>query len=282
MKHTMYSPKQMTSLSECLEAIQAIETHIDNYKKADHVRFRNGEHCTVSKAAQKMIDRLNARADELCPDEEEYTAPTDNSIDVGYVRTSTDKQSIAGQVESIKEMCPHVELYTDEGVSGTVPVQEREQLPQLLAKLRKGDRLWVWWIDRLGRNSEEIEMVVRDLLHRGVTIRTVNQGMTFSPFTGDAMRDLVQKTQLLMITAMAEAERMNRLQSAEDGRRAMRNGAKSKKGLTWSEAFKGRKADTDKHKRIMELLGQGMSIRAVAKEVGCSTTTVQTVKKQHS
>lgn len=72
--------------------------------------------------------------------------------------------------------------------------------------------------------------MVRDLLKRGVTIKTINQTMTFKPFTGNPMEDMVVKTQLLMITAMAEAERMNRLQSAEDGRKAMRNGALSKSG----------------------------------------------------
>ncbi|MFV8411317.1 recombinase family protein [Vibrio owensii] len=285
MKHTSYAPKQMNSIAECLEAITAIEQHPDNYPKTQRQSFYEGGHCTLLKGAQGMIDRINKRMDELSPDGDDdfaYAAPEDNSLDAGYVRTSTDTQSIAGQVEALKEACPSIELHIDEGVSGTVPVQERKALPLLLNKLRKGDRLWVWWIDRLGRNSEEIEMTVRDLLKQGVTIKTINQGMTFNPFTGDAMQDAPIKAILTFLTAMSEAERVNRLQSAEDGRRAMRNGALSKSGKTWSEAFQGRKADTAKHEQIMQLLGEGMSIRKVAAEVGVSTTTVQTVKKQYS
>ncbi|HHG3551196.1 recombinase family protein [Vibrio parahaemolyticus] len=205
----------------------------------------------------------------------------DNSLDAGYVRTSTNKQSVASQVSELKNVCPSMELHVDEGISGTVPVKERKVLLQLVNKLRKGDRLWVWWIDRLGRNAEEVESVVRDLLKRGVTIKTINQTMTFKPFTGNPMEDMVVKTQLLMITAMAEAERMNRLQSAEDGRKAMRNGALSKSGKTWAEAFQGRKPDIKKHRRILSLLEQGMSVRGIAKEIGCSPSTVQTVKKQY-
>lgn len=282
----------MTTVEECLAAIEAIETTPENYKQADRQRFYNGEQCTLLKSAQAMIDRINKRLDVIVPDEVEedqmdieeiaFTAPDDNTLDAGYVRTSTTRQSIAGQVETLKERCPDVELFIDEGISGTVPVNERPSLAKLLNKLRKGDRLWVWWIDRLGRNGEEVELTVRDLLSKGITIKTVNQNMTFTPFTGDTYHDLVQKTQLLMITAMAEAERVNRLQSAEDGRRAMREGGRSKSGKTWAEAFSGRKANTDNHTRILDLLDEGHSIRKVAEMVGVNPSTVQRVKKAHS
>ncbi len=81
--------------------------------------------------------------------------------------------------------------------------------------------LVVWWIDRLGRDYHDSETTIRELLKRGVTIKTINQNMTFA-YSGNDMQDMTNNIQLTMITAMAAAERKNRLASAEAGRQAIK------------------------------------------------------------
>ncbi len=192
-----------------------------------------------------------------------------------YVRVSTKEQKVDSQLSDISKLYPDAEI-TTEKVSGTVPAKERAGLSVLLGKLRKGDTLVVWWVDRLGRDYRDAESTIRELLDRGVWIKTINQGLTFSySIKDDDMQNMVTDIQITMLTAMAAAERKNRLASAEAGRQALKaNPAK------WAEKFQGRKANTKQHQRIIELLLEGKSIRGVAQELGCNASTVQRVKKK--
>lgn len=198
-----------------------------------------------------------------------------NSMVFAYVRVSTKEQNVDSQLSDISKLYPDAEI-TTEKVSGTVPAKERSGLSVLLGKLRKGDTLVVWWVDRLGRDYRDAESTIRELLDRGVCIKTINQGLTFSYSSkDDDMQNMVTDIQITMLTAMAAAERKNRLASAEAGRQALKaNPAK------WAEKFQGRKANTKQHQRIIELLLEGKSIRGVAQELGCNASTVQRVKKK--
>ena len=133
--------------------------------------------------------------------------------------------------------------------------------------------LVVWWIDRLGRDYHNSETAIRELLNRGVTIKTINQNMTFA-YSGNDMQDMTTNIQLTMITAMAAAERKNRLASAEAGRQAIKQDPK-----LWAEKFSGRKPNMERKAKIIELLEQSLSVREVAMKVGCNPSTVQRAKK---
>ena len=188
-----------------------------------------------------------------------------------YIRVSTASQCTDSQ---LVEMPREAQVTVEHGVSGTVPAKERPELSRLLDKLRRNDTLYVWWVDRLGRDYNDVETTMRELLHRGVCIKTINQGLTFA-YTGNDMQDMTTNIQITMLTAMASAERQNRLASAEAGRQAI----KAKPEL-WSEKFKGRKADTKLHDAIISKLNEGLSIRKTAEQLGCNPSTVQRVKKQ--
>ena len=189
-----------------------------------------------------------------------------------YVRVSTTTQTTDSQVTDILKAYPSIEISIDV-CSGTVPAIEREQLSRLLDKLRKDDVLIVWWIDRLGRDYHDSETTIRELLNRGVTIKTINQDMVFA-YSGNDMQDMTTNIQLMMITAMAAAERKNRLASAEAGRQAIKQDPK-----LWAEKFSGRKRNDDRTSKIIELLEQGLSVREVAMKVECNPSTVQRAKK---
>ncbi|WP_146447162.1 recombinase family protein [Vibrio cyclitrophicus] len=202
--------------------------------------------------------------------------------EIAYLRVSTKDQQIASQEFDIKKQFPNAQIMPEEhGTSGTVLAAERVVLSKLIDPilgLRKGDTLIVWWVDRIGRDYEDAERVIRDLLNRGVTIKTLNQSRTFE-YIGDTMTDMTTNVQITMITAMAAAERENRLASAEAGRRALRESG------GWENAFRGRRANTGKmkgkHEEILALLNNGHSIRETANLSGVSASTVQRVKKVH-
>lgn len=193
-------------------------------------------------------------------------------MEFAYTRVSTQTQTDHSQETDILQSFPNIEIHRDI-CSGTIPANDRPQLSRLLDKLRKGDTLVVWWIDRLGRDYQDSENVIRNLLSAGISIRTINQNLMFE-YTGDDIRDMTTNIQITMITAMAAAERKNRLASADAGRQAIKRNPE-----LWAEKFSGRKRDETRTAKILELLASGMSIRKVAAEIGCNPSTVQRAKK---
>ena len=64
---------------------------------------------------------------------------------IGYARVSTDDQSLALQLQALKAAgCKKV--FEDKGVSGAA--RNRSGLSDALTKIRKGDVLVVWRLDR--------------------------------------------------------------------------------------------------------------------------------------
>jgi DNA invertase Pin-like site-specific DNA recombinase len=63
----------------------------------------------------------------------------------------------------------------------------------------------------------------------------------------------------------------------EDRRRRQAQGIEKAKS---EGAYKGRQVDESLHQRVRELLADGKSIRKVAELIGCSTQTVQRVKRE--
>ena len=185
-----------------------------------------------------------------------------------YIRVSTKSQLYDSQESDIKKAYPCAKI-TKETLSGVIRASKRDGLSRLIDKLRKGDLLIVWWIDRLGRDYHDTESTIRTLLEKGVIIKTINQSMTFM-YTNDDLQDMTTNIQLTMVAAMAAAERCSRLASAEAGRRALRENP-----VAWSDKFKGRKADDVRCARILELSKTGLSVRRIAKELNCNVSTVQ-------
>jgi putative DNA-invertase from lambdoid prophage Rac len=81
------------------------------------------------------------------------------------------------------------EVIADEGVSGiNTRLKDRPQGRRLFDKLREGDTLVVRWVDRLGRNYEDVCDTIREFMRKGVVVRTVINGLTFDGATTDPMQ----------------------------------------------------------------------------------------------
>jgi putative DNA-invertase from lambdoid prophage Rac len=86
----------------------------------------------------------------------------------GYFRVSSGDQSVEAQRHAMGG--GYDQEFVDEGVSGAVMAEDRPAFAQLLSKVRKGDSVYVYAVDRLGRDALDVQSTVRKLLRAGVTI----------------------------------------------------------------------------------------------------------------
>src|SRR5258708_17807341 len=95
----------------------------------------------------------------------------------------------------------------DNGVSGLHSrLVERPEGRRLFDKLRAGDVLVVRWVDRLGRNYEDVCDTIREFMRRGVVIRTVINNFTFDGATKDPMQQAVRDPLIGFMAATAQAQ----------------------------------------------------------------------------
>lgn len=97
----------------------------------------------------------------------------------GYIRVSTDKQTLENQRFEIEEFAQKrditVDEWTSEIISGTKKADER-LLGALLGHLEKGDILIISELSRLGRNLLQIMSILNDLMEKEITLYTVKEG----------------------------------------------------------------------------------------------------------
>ncbi|WP_273490620.1 MULTISPECIES: recombinase family protein [Gordonia] len=177
---------------------------------------------------------------------------------VGYQRVSTLEQNTARQLDGV-----HLDKVFTDHASGKNT--DRPQLGACLDYVRDGDELVVHSMDRLARNVEDLRRVVRDLTERGVQVRFVKEGLTF---TGEdsPMSQLL----LTMLGAVAEFERSLILERQREGIAVAKAEGK----------YKGRKPALSpaQAQQVADRLASGESATALAEEYGVSRATVYNVR----
>lgn len=193
-----------------------------------------------------------------------------------YARVSTSDQTAAHQAEHATAAGYVVdEVVLDEGVSGvSTRFQDRPGGAKLLLMLRRGDVLVVRWVDRLGRNYEDVTDTIRTLMQRGVVIKTIINAMVFDGATKDPIQKAIRDALIAFMAATAQAQ-------AEATKEAQKAGIKAAKAAPDAASkYRGRKPsfDAEQLHRTHELLAMGWSPSAIAAEVGLSRATVYRVK----
>ena len=192
-----------------------------------------------------------------------------------YVRTSTSEQTIEHQLFQAKQAdFTFDDVIEDEGVSGvSTPLAERPNGKRLFDLLRDGDTLVVRWVDRLGRNYDDIQKNIRLFLDRGVTIRTVINGMTFDAKPPDAMAKAIRDAMLSFMSAMAEAQAL----AMKEAQSAGIAHAKANK----PDSYKGRKPSytAAQVSLIMQKFKEGDGVNKIARDVGLSKFSVSRITR---
>lgn len=128
----------------------------------------------------------------------------------GYARVSTGRQASEG--ESLEVQRRMIEGYAhmhgidldrvivEEGVSGSIPLDQRPAGGDMLAKLNDGDIVIAAKLDRCFRSALDALTVVEQLKQRGVKLHLLDLG-------GDIAGNGLSKLFLTIAAAFAEAER---------------------------------------------------------------------------
>ena len=192
-----------------------------------------------------------------------------------YVRTSTSEQTIEHQLSQAKQAgFTFDDVIEEEGVSGvSTLLAERPNGKRLFDLLRDGDTLVVRWVDRLGRNYDDIQKNIRLFLDRGVTIRTVINGMTFDAKPPDAMAKAIRDAMLSFMSAMAEAQAL----AMKEAQSAGIAHAKATK----PDSYKGRKPSytAAQVSLIMQKFKEGDGVNKIARDVGLSKFSVSRITR---
>ena len=123
------------------------------------------------------------------------SGPAPASTVVGYARVSTITQTLEQQTEQLTTAGAG-KIFSDV-MSGAR--DDRPGFAECLKYLRDGDTLIVWRLDRLGRNMRSIVNTIHDLTERGITLRSLQDGVDTSTSTGRMVAGI--------LTSIAEYER---------------------------------------------------------------------------
>src|SRR5580692_9140283 len=182
-----------------------------------------------------------------------------------YCRVSTLDQTVEHQQTQAHQngFKPDLVL-ADHGVSGvSTRLCERPEGRRLFDVLREGDLLVVRWIDRLGRNYQDVTDTVREFIRRGIRIETVINRMSFDGTTTDPMKQAVRDSLVAFMAATAQAQ-------AEVLKEAQKAGIAHAQEHDDGTKYRGRKPtfSCDQFAVARDLLSQGVGASAVAKTTG--------------
>lgn len=183
---------------------------------------------------------------------------------IAYYRVSTGDQSIEAQRHALGGAFD--QEFSDLGVSGAVLAKDRPGFADLLAKIRRGDTLCVYAVDRLGRDALDVQATVRALLEKGVTVEILGLGPI-----GRGVGELI----LAVLAQIADMERAKIKERTDAGRAAAREALAATGRTHKGKESLGRPMAQDAAQVVAWRKSNGASITATARHFGISAATVK-------
>ena len=187
----------------------------------------------------------------------------------GYIRVSTDRQTVENQrfeiVEFAKRNSLNIDSWIEETVSGTIRPENRE-LGRLLDSIQKDDLIICSELSRLGRSLFMIMSILNKLMEKGARVWTIKDGYRL----GD---DIQSKVLAFAFGLSAEIERnliSQRTKEALERKKAEGQKLGRPKGSLGS----GSKLDGAELGATIMLM-QGISVKRMAKLYGVHRNTVK-------
>lgn len=183
-----------------------------------------------------------------------------------YARVSTTKQELEQQIKACERFCEYRQFTIGEIYSEKISsTKNRPEYLRLVADLRsyKYDGVVVFRLDRLGRTSRELSLLVEELENKGIKVLSINENFDTSTAMGRAMREII------MIFAQLEREQI---------------GEATKQRLAAVKAtgkHLGQKPASEYQvNKVRELAATGLSCRKIAKQMNISHVTVYNIVNQ--
>ncbi len=116
-----------------------------------------------------------------------------------YCRVSTQDQDPENQEKALREWAERrgwdvAQVFTDRGISGTVPFTERPAAESLLMEAHRGgfQRVLIFALDRLDRGGARVmENTWRTLTDRGLSIESLQEPWVSTPGVGELLRHIM-------------------------------------------------------------------------------------------
>lgn len=156
--------------------------------------------------------------------------------------------------------------FSDEGLSSAVRAADRPGFADLLANIRKGDTLYVFAVDRLGRDALDVQANVRRLIDAGVTVEIRGLGRI-----GGDVGELI----LTLLAQLAEMERRKIAERTAAGRQVAREALKATGKTHRGKSSLGRPFAADAAEVRDWRKANKASIAATARQFGLSPATVK-------
>ena len=176
-----------------------------------------------------------------------------------YCRVSTTGQTTENQIQEIKAAGFDIQTQRaiTETISGSTSASERPGFNKLLERMESGDVLVVTKLDRLGRNAIDVQTTVHLLESQGIRVHCLALG-------GVDLTSAAGKMTMGVLAAVAQFERDLLIERTQAGLSRAKSEGKTL----------GRPAATTSQ-QVQELKNTNLSQSAVAKQLGCSLSTVK-------
>lgn len=194
-------------------------------------------------------------------------------MNYGYIRVSSDKQTVENQRFEITQYCEHNHIQIDEWIEETISgtkTPDKRKLGILLHGVHEGDMIICSELSRLGRNLFMIMDILSICMEKGVTVQTIKDNF--------CLKDDIQTKVLAFAFGL----------SAEIERNLISQRTKEALARKKSEGVQlGRPKGSQNHKTklsgkeevIRELLYQGQSYSAIARIFHVDRTTLMRFAK---
>ena len=190
-------------------------------------------------------------------------------MNYGYIRVSTDRQTVENQRFEISRWCEankiRIDGWIEETISGTKSYTKR-RLGELLSKISGDDTIICAELSRLGRNLFMIMEILNICITKKCSLRTIKENFTLD-------NGIQSKVLAFAFGLSAEIERnliSQRTKEALAARKASGKHLGRKKGI---RGELNQKCESQSLK-IDSLLKNGISKQKIAREVGVSAGTL--------
>ena len=192
----------------------------------------------------------------------------------GYIRVSSDKQTVENQRFEITNFCEKnsltIDVWVEETISGMTKVENRK-LGKLLKKMKKGDVLICSELSRLGRNLLMIMGVLNECMNRDIQVWTIKDNYRLGS-------DINSKVLAFAFGLSAEIERNLISQRTKEAL-----ARKKAEGVILGRPKGSKSAKTKltgQEKQIKELLEKKVSYSAIGRILGVHRLTVSSFVKE--
>ena len=183
-----------------------------------------------------------------------------------YTRVSDSSQSVQAQRQAMLQGTAFDKEFIDEGVSGAVLAASRPGFKALLEFARDGDTVWVYAVDRLGRDAIDVQTTIKKLLAKGVSVNVRGLGLI-----AKGVGELI----MAILAQVAEMERERIRERTSNGRDVARASLAATGKTHRGKDSLGRPAKGEASAVQAWRIENKASIAATAKQFNLSDSTVK-------